>query len=606
MKKIYSLLAAFVGAAGLTAQADDVTFTLKVDNPGSVSYEVANEKGVLTEEETVLTVDDSYGYMGTIYVSLYPIGDYNLVDITDANDAPVGFVNATYGSFSATNGGVYNITTVNVAASRTASFTLNCDDPSAIVASYNNSMPIEVTSESQVVKFNPETETSIYINSENYNRPLYHVSVDGEEVLGAYGSWEVPITDGCVVDVISKYPDIDYTVTISYGEGTEGFFTSATINDEPFADFDGTGFTAKYGDYIELKAGGDWITDEITVNGEKPRYFYGTCGFLLTEDTEVYVKAHKVGNINFTVNVNNPEYVTVFTRDYNWNDVAFDLQAGDNELQVSETRNEVNYKANPGCYIVSVTDQTGEVYEWGYFTAKEGYTYYIVAEEITLDETAAIYVNKMEEGWYFLANYDLNVTRTELDLTYGGYTVVPFGAGLNPFGFTWYGPEEGLVYVNEEQVEPMYEGAKSYYFSLNDKDVVKIFLDEVPTVCNVTFNAPEGVQANVVRDIITEVADYAAGFTAFNGTQINISGEGVTKVTANGEEVAAEEGTFVVIVNADTEIAIDGVATGVEAIVNAADAPVYNLQGIKVGTRASINSLPAGVYVVEGRKVAVK
>lgn len=605
MKKIYSVLAAaFIGAAGLTAQADEITFTLKVDNPGSVKWAIEEDEGILTEEETTFTYDNPYG--DRMYVNLYPTGDYNLVKVTNSAGQNEGYIESAFGSFTAVDGETYTITTVDVSSSRTASFTLLCDDPSAVLASYSNGISVMVESESQVIKFNPESEHVFYLNPVNYNRPFYSVTLNDAVVEGEWGRYELNLTDGCVVDVKANYPEMPYNVTINYGEGTEGFFYAAFINEKPFAEFDGGSFTANYGDYIELKSNDKWILDELIVNGEKKNYYYGTCSFLLTGDTEVSVTAHKAGDIHFTINVNNPEFVSVFQRDDDWNPVPFALVAGDNEIAVPETKNEISFEANAGCYIVSATDQNGEEYKYGRIEVKEGYTYTIVADQIVIDSTAAVYVDEIQDDWYFSANYDLNVKRTPIDLVGGEYTVVDFGAGLNPFGFSWWGAPCGQVYVNEELVEPMYEGSSTYNMSLENNDVVKLFLAAAPTVCDVTFVASEGVEATVVRDVIQEVADFREGFTAFGGTQINISGEDLKTVTANGEEVAAADGVYTITVSEDTEIAIEGALDGVAAIEASANAPVYNLQGVKVGTRASVKSLPAGIYVVEGRKVTVK
>lgn len=609
MKKIYSLLAAGLLASGLTASAqEEISFTIKVNEPNTVAY--SSEYGMapvtLTEEETVVTATD-WGY--GVYVNLTLVDDdYFFKDVTDSTGAPIGYVSITDASFTAYGDNIYEVEVYNAAANRTASFTLNVDDPSMVKANFNNRANVSINENTQIVKFNPEEENVLSIAGTSDYKPLYSVKLDGATVDDYYGTFEVPLTDGCVIDVEANYPDIYYTVNLLYGEGAEGFFTKATIDGEQVEDFDGKSFQAQMGSQVMVY--GDtqnYMFENLSVNGEEQTYFYGYYRFNIYEDTELLVGAHKAGTVNFTVNVNKPECVTVYHNNgYGSGDrTVFELNEGDNPLELSEKSNEVNFEANPGCYIVSVTDQTGEVYEWGYFAAKEGYTYYIVAEELTIDQTAVIYLDDMQPDYYFYSYYDLNSSYSPLDLE-KGYNVIPFGAGLNPFSFSWYGAPEGQLYINDELISPMFEGTTTYNVSLEDKDVVKIFLAEAPTTCNVTFYAPEGVEASVVRDVITEVADYAAGFTAFNGTQVNISGSDLTEVKANGTDVEAEDGVYTIIINEDTEICFNGVESGVAAMQNAADAPVYNLQGIKVGTRASIKSLPAGVYVVDGRKVAVK
>lgn len=602
MKKIYSLLAAaFVGAAGLTAQADDVTFTLKVDNPGSVTWQIGDDEGTLTEESTKFTCEDpGWG----VYVTLQPTGDYNIVSVTDANGTSAGYVAVDYASFKAEANGEYTITTVDISATRTASFTLNSDNYEAVVVSYPNGINIPLESNSQIIKFNPETENHVYVNAKDYDKPLFSVQVDGVSIEAPWGSYDVPITDGCVVDVVSEYPDIDFTVNITYGEGCEGFFSSASVNRVPVADFDGKSFTAKAGAYVTLRSDDDWILDKMTINGVNNPYYYGTYSFNISEDMEFYVEAHKPGMVEFTIDIDNPEAVTVFQRDFNWNEIPFNLVAGPNKLTVSELDRDINFSANAGYVIDSVTDQEGEDYsrnDW--FSARNGYTYTFVTKKLTLDDTAVIYVDDVNID-SFRAQYDVYSTRLVLDLK-SGYNVVPFNVAQNPFAFSWYNTsfDDGQAYLNGEKLNPQYGNVM---VDMKNNDVVKLFMVAAPVECVATFAVGEGVEATVTRDIVVEVPDYEAGFTAFNGTQINIAGENI-EVYANDARIYADENDeFVIVLEADTEIAINSTMTGVAAIEAAANAPVFNLQGVKVGTRGSIKSLPAGIYVMDGRKVTVK
>ncbi len=115
---------------------------------------------------------------------------------------------------------------------------------------------------------------------------------------------------------------------------------------------------------------------------------------------------------------------------------------------------------------------------------------------------------------------------------------------------------------------------------------------------------------SVVRNIITEVADWEAGFTDFPGTQVNIApAEGkLVKVEVDGAELKANEaGAFQFIVEGNTTVTVTellGIA-GIEADAET-DAAVYNLQGVKVGTKSTMGNLPAGLYITAGKKVTVK
>lgn len=194
-----------------------------------------------------------------------------------------------------------------------------------------------------------------------------------------------------------------------------------------------------------------------------------------------------------------------------------------------------------------------------------------------------------------------------------GYSLIPFYDGYTSFGLGWYTNNNvvGKVYLNGTEQEAMWG---QYTFSpLNDGDVVKVFLSNEPEECHVSFTVDEGLDATVVRDIISNVGNWREGFTTFAGTQVNIApvqGVGLA-VKVNGVEVPEDNDAGshqFVVVEPRTEVAISKAGTDGIATVGAenADAPVYNLQGVKVGSSKDLNRLPAGIYIVNGRKLIVK
>lgn len=619
MKKFYSLLAALlVATVGMMASADEISFTLKVNEPIGMSYTLnkyaaTEETHMLPGQETVLTVEDTNGNgLCSIHLDIRD-NEYFFTSITNEDGESVSKVGNTHSWFNAADGGVYFIDVHSIADTRTSSFTFNIDDPSKVTLSLNNLAELTIDSTSQVLKFNPEEENVLSIRTKD-NGYLYSVKLDGVPFEGYSYVRAFELTNGCVVDVEANFPDISYNVNLSYGEGAEGFFTGVNINDEPLDDFDGTSFSAQMGSKIQLFGNSDeYVVDGYSVNGSVPSGFWGFHRFYLLEDMDIHIDAHLPKDITFTVNVNNPEYVTVSRKDSDNNEFPIELTAGDNTITMFE-KDALVVNAIEGCYIESVEDQNGVSYkDYKWFSCRDGYTYTIVAEEITIDKTAVVYVGAVNHEWpedvpvnginHFGAWYDTYLTNTEFPL-YLGYNVVPFGSGLNPFRFYWNQFSEEFIpglYVNEQNV---IIGSSLW---LEDKDVVKIYFIESPTVCSVSFNVTEGVEASVTRDLIVEVPDYEAGFTAFNGTQIDIEGQGL-KVSANGNELQPnEEGKFMVVIDEDTEICIDGEATGVTvAETDCSDAPIFNMQGMKVGTKSTAKTLPAGIYLIDGRKVSLK
>lgn len=607
MRKFYKMtLVALLSLFGMAAQAAEISFTLKVNVPNAVGYELNGDRFVLTEEETVVAATDYYG--NGVYMNLYTTEDnYRIRDVKDQYDSSIGYGYGTQYYFSAEADGTYSILVSDVEADRTASFTMNCDDPSKVSLQVGTEQ-VQLTETSQVIKFDPVYESVAYLNSTQWDVPLYKVSLDGVDVTDPNGYYQIPLTDGCVVDVEANYPDKECIVTFTYGEGAEGCISAVGINGEEVENFDGKTVSAKLGDSFYFGVSSEYNVDEVTINGEPLPYFYGDYTATLFGDMAIHIEAHKYKEIEFTLNIDDPENVIIFTRDQlSWNEVPMTgLVAGDNVISMYENDNTFMFRAAPGCTLISVTDSQGEDFkESGFIYAVEGETYTFVTEKMNLDLTAVIYVDQ-PDGWtYFSAAYDMENTRTQLNLE-SGYNIVPFSTVLNPFGFSWYGADYNGIYLNGEAVAPMYEGSNTYEVAPEGNAVIKIYLAAAPKDCAVTFVVAEDAEATVTRDVIDTVEDFKAGFTCFNGTMVSVAGEAIEVALGENKIERGEDGLFTFTVESDTLVNITG-ATGVGTLgAENADAPVYNLQGLKMATRAAINSLPAGIYIVSGKKVVVK
>ena len=145
-----------------------------------------------------------------------------------------------------------------------------------------------------------------------------------------------------------------------------------------------------------------------------------------------------------------------------------------------------------------------------------------------------------------------------------------------------------------------------------DKSVVKVVLTEQPVNCNVTFDAPESLEATVTYDRVNTLGKLADGLACFKGTEVAV--EGADDLTVKVGETELEknnDGKFVfTVADPATTVTLADKSSGVENVVMTseadANAAVYNLMGVRVGTRAQLNTLPAGIYVLNGQKVIVK
>ena len=119
---------------------------------------------------------------------------------------------------------------------------------------------------------------------------------------------------------------------------------------------------------------------------------------------------------------------------------------------------------------------------------------------------------------------------------------------------------------------------------------------------------PAGI--SVKRDIIVGVEDWANGFSALQGTQVDITAEDIS-VTVNGTAVTPVDGTFTFTVSDDTEVSIakPTAISDIHAGETTAVRDVYNMQGVKVADNAdnaAISNLPAGIYIINGKKIVIR
>jgi hypothetical protein len=189
-----------------------------------------------------------------------------------------------------------------------------------------------------------------------------------------------------------------------------------------------------------------------------------------------------------------------------------------------------------------------------------------------------------------------------------------FDSSDNEFTVSAYGPDFSYLYVylNDVEVEHPYTYAYGYvYVSFNDGDVLKAFLTGEPTAKNVTFDLASLGDAEIAvkKDLITTVANPADGFTAFPGTQVDITSDDYISVVVNDEAVEAVDGTYTFTVADDTTVKVSTKETSISSVAvsdKVTNNDVFNMQGIRVANTSNMKALPAGIYIVNGSKVVVK
>lgn len=164
------------------------------------------------------------------------------------------------------------------------------------------------------------------------------------------------------------------------------------------------------------------------------------------------------------------------------------------------------------------------------------------------------------------------------------------------------------ITIGGEEQASLFPNIPIYNVVIPDMSVVKLFIKEIPALCEVSFEAAASCEAVVARDLIVPVTDLASGFECFAGTEVSVAA-GSDAVKVNGETVTPDaDGVCTFVVTADTKVSI-GDAAGISDVMtdgSSNDDSVYNLQGVKVGTASEMGTLPAGLYISNGKKVIVK
>lgn len=621
MKKFYSLLIGFIAALGcMSAYAEDITWTLKCDYPGQITS-ISAMGNALTVDPT--ETEQTFTCAQYSYVSINFSAEYKCTSFTNAAGTPQGYVSTGSVSFTPDNNGVYILDLKSLEELRTASFTITVDDASRVRAMFSGTYAdVPLHNGENLLKYDPTSEMHLQIQSTTSD-PIFKVEKDGVSISDYYGSYSVDLTEGCNVNIITAFPDEDYTVTFTYSEGAEGFWQRAQIADVDVPDFDGQSLKVHAGKNLKLYANtGDYKLDYVSVNDVQETYFYSPLSKTVTGNMLIHVQGHKYGTVKFTLNVDDPDNVKFYNSNYTSNTALEGIVAGDNPLEFSENNAVLNLKpANGACSIVSVTDADGnDLYYNSYtgITVTEGMKIYVTTDAIDFDQQVILYIDDISAADYYfsaaLAMPDYN--RMDYNNLQSGYNTLAISADYHDvsLGFAKSSQTPSYVYRNGEALSPQYEGSTTFTFSAADKDVVKVYLLGEPAKVAVTFTGDaEADDAVVLRDHITPIAAWPGSTeTVFAGTQYAISGENVADVKLDSTPVAkGEDGIYVVTVPADATTAeiditkADGI-NSVSADAAQPDAEVYNLQGIRVGRASGLGTLPAGIYISGGRKVMVK
>ncbi len=618
MGKFYSIILT-AGMMCMSMAANAINITVNIDNPEHVSiytnYGSTMVEGIVAGDNQ-LTVEEYQQVQIKAKENAFITKVIKSMD--GAEDSEQYVSNMTECGLyisSSDEGAKFTVTSVNADDARDGSCTVWVDDPSNVrVQRSGTYSDVVLAAGDNTVKYMTDKELPLLIGSVNHSSPLYQVKVNDEVVSPQGTMWCVTPVNGDKIEIFANFPDIDVPVKFVYAsDDAKGFVTGVTVNGETVDNYNDADFTVKAGSNVSISGNtGDYNLASFKINGIS-QYFYSPYSFTVTEETTIEIDAQKYGTVKAILDIDNPENVTVY-RGYSYNnDIISGLNAGENEIELSETNAQLQIKAVSGSYITSVTagEQTVSAdYDNAYnVTVTEGMMIVVRSGAIERDSKAAVYIDSKEAAAQYF-NFQ-RADRSSVDIA-TGYNVIDFYEGDNPFGLSWYGAEYANVYKNNEAVEPLYSGSTTYELNLANGDVVKIYLASDPQMLEAELKAEDGVDASkvaVTMDRVTDLADWAGKFDVLPGTEISIKPEAdynITVKTGDENVTANEDGVYVVTVEQPATITVsnDDVSGISEISTEKAATTVYNMQGIRMS--GDIRQLPAGIYVVNGKKVVKK
>lgn len=615
MKQFYTLVLLMVASA-VTGYATTSMYQLDIDHADRVKVRINyEEKTGLKDGVNTFIIEDIGDY--GMYVQVEPVnGDYAVESVVNKTGTPVSVYSgqASFYFDSSDANHYYKITTKDLAATRTATLNVECDAPEKFALRFGGTYrQVTLTSTTQQVRFDPETETSVMLDKVNYNDLFYEVKINDVEAESNNGYYTINIKDNDRLYVKMTPPDVDYDFTITEMEGAEGFISGVTVDGTAISDF--KSFKAHAGSSIVISGNtGSYIFDKMEVGKQTITSFYSSYTLYATANTDIKIYAHKPATFTASFDIDDPENVIIYTG-YDPS-AAFKLTTGKQDLSFQEdiygSSIYVNIKSSGNGLLKSVKKNGIEIFSGSDLNTPvaKGDEFVIVTEKITRDWAGILYVNGMDNSYYF--SFQNTNSHKDICPVSEGYNKFNFGAVDNPAGIGFQPKTEtpAVVLVNGEAISPLYAGSFTFSLTLADKDVVKVFINGEPDKYALTFAMPESTEGiSVRRDHITEITDFATASTAHAGTIYHVTVPDAAAYTATLGDTPLTfdaDNTAEFTPTADATLTVAGVVDGIEDITvgSKANTGVYNLQGIRVADDAS--NLPAGLYIIGGKKVLVK
>lgn len=579
--------------------ADNVEFFIQLDKPAVTPVQADEYYTVEMGDELYLRVITKPGILFTQVVAVEDDYIRNLGDFSTTDDGRQYIdLYTSYPEYE-----FFRIRTASAGDARSASCTVNIDNPDRVKLTRNN-QSVNLTAGANTVRFDPATEKTLEI--EPIGKPLYRVS-KGQETFTTDYRYTIPVADGDIIDIQAEFPDIDCPVTFSIkGNGAADFIKGVDVDGRPELDWNKDGFTVKCGSELILYGNlNEYEVVSFTVNGQT-QMFTDKTPLFITGPTEIIIDVRKYASFIMTVTIDDPSHLQVY-RGHVANNDLLELTAGANRVEITRNTPIISIVPAEGYYIntLNLSGEEYEPYELQVVPVRLGSlvdddVLTITTAAILRDLKAMIYLENSTaaQGYFTAKRGDLSIIENLAD----GYNELMFYNRDNRFIFETGGPVKAFVYLNErlQEAEP---GGFNYCPTLADGDVYKIFFGSAPEFHNLTIDADENAAKvlTVVRDHIAEVDDYAF-IEASHNTHISLAANDGSSlaVTLDGRALTANpDGRFEFTATADHNITVRSQESGITRITADDDsAPeIYDLRGVRV------NRAVKGLYIIKSKKV---
>lgn len=366
----YLLLTVLFGLLGLSAQAKTSKITVTPGSSARIEVIVGEGSELfmnLPEGTHTVNITDTRTYRilantGHVLTEVLREDGYNLkTDNSYKNKDYVDF-------YSFTLSPKYTITTVPESSIEQFDFTVNITNvPAGFVCMLaTTGTPVNLVAGTNKLKFSFPDDALTFYRSDL--KELYSVTSNGVEYTPLNSRYQVPISDGTVIDIDVDGPDQELVYTIVY-QDEDNFFTKILADGEPVT-ITNNKFSVRPMAKVQLynSNAADWYIDRIMTpdgllyTGDYPGYPYNWTdpehyiSFTARGEGPIMVKAHIAKDYDIILNITGADMVKVNRgNEYSGTPIT-DLKDGKNVIQMPERETALSIMPiNNDVFLAAVT-----------------------------------------------------------------------------------------------------------------------------------------------------------------------------------------------------------------------------------------------------------